>query len=275
MTILDRILEQTRKDLTDRKVRLPLAELRARARDLPPARSFLEAVRRAPGAAARRAGPLRVIAEVKKASPSRGILRQDFQPAAIAAAYAAAGASAISVLTDTPFFQGSLEDLTAVRRAVDLPVLRKDFHVDPYQLWEARAAGADAVLLIVAALTPAEIGDLLGLAGELGLAALIEVHDRDELGRALDCGTGIVGINNRDLRTFQVTLEATFSLVPLVPADRALISESGVLIPEDATRLAKAGVDAILVGEGLLKYADVGAALRVLVPDAGGLKVED
>jgi len=257
---------------------MPLAELRARSRDLPPTRDFLGAVRRAPGAAARRAGPLRVIAEVKKASPSRGVIRQDFQAAAIAAAYAAAGASAISVLTDVPFFQGSLEDLAAVRQAVSLPILRKDFHMDPYQLWEARAVGADAVLLIVAVLAPAEVTDLLGLAGELGLGALIEVHDRDELARALDCGAGILGINNRDLRTFQVTLETTVGLLPLVPADRVLISESGVLVPRDAARLAEAGVDGILVGEGLLKYADAGAALRVLVAPAmnnGKLKIEN
>ena len=257
---------------------MPLAELRARSRDLPPTRDFLGAVRRAPGAAARRAGPLRVIAEVKKASPSRGVIRQDFQAAAIAAAYAAAGASAISVLTDAPFFQGSLEDLAAVRQAVSLPILRKDFHVDPYQLWEARAVGADAVLLIVAALAPAEVTDLLGLAGELGLGALIEVHDRDELARALDCGAGILGINNRDLRTFQVTLETTFGLLPRIPADRVLVSESGVLTAEDARGLAEAGVVGILVGEGLLKYADAGAALRVLVAPAmnnGKLKIEN
>jgi indole-3-glycerol phosphate synthase len=150
--------------------------------------------------------------------------------------------------------------------------------VDPYQLWEARAVGADAVLLIVAVLAPAEVTDFLGLAGELGLGALIEVHDRDELARALDCGAGILGINNRDLRTFQVTLETTFGLLPRIPADRVLVSESGVLTAEDARGLAEAGVDGILVGEGLLKYADVGAALRALVAPAmnnGKLKIEN
>jgi indole-3-glycerol phosphate synthase len=274
MTILDRIVERTRADLGERKARLPLAELRARCRDLAPPRDFLGAVRRPPGAACRRAGPLRVIAEAKKASPSRGIIRPDFQPAAIAAAYAAAGASAISVLTDGPFFQGSLQDLVAVRQRVDLPLLRKDFHLDPYQLYEARAAGADAVLLIVAALTPAEIGDLLGLAGDLGLAALVEAHSGAELDRALAAGAGIVGINNRDLRTFQVTLQTTFDLIPMVPPDCALVSESGVQAAADARRLAEAGVDAILVGEGLLKHADVGAALRALVTDSSKREVK-
>ncbi|MBI4537833.1 MAG: indole-3-glycerol phosphate synthase TrpC [candidate division NC10 bacterium] len=265
MSILDTILERTRADLIDRMARLPLVELRARCRDLPPTRDFLGAVRREPEAAARRKGPLRVIAEVKKASPSRGVIRGDFQPASIAADYAAAGAGAISVLTDAPFFQGGLADLAAVRQAVGLPILRKDFHVDPYQLWEARAAGADAVLLIAAALAQEEIQNLLGLAAELGLHALVEVHGRDELGSALACDAKILGINNRDLRTFQVTLQTTFDLLPLVPADRVLISESGVATALDARRLEGAGVDGILVGEGLLRHADVGAALRELV----------
>jgi indole-3-glycerol phosphate synthase len=265
VTILDRIVERTRADLSDRKARVPLAELRARCRDLEAPRDFAGAVRRPPGAARRRTGPLAVIAEIKKASPSRGVIRPDFQPAALAAAYAAAGASAVSVLTDGPFFQGSLQDLAAVRQHVELPILRKDFHLDPYQLYEARAAGADAVLLIAAILTAAKIRDLLSLAGELGLAALVEAHDAEELEQALACGARIVGINNRDLRTFRVTLQTTFDLLSMVPADRALVSESGVLAAADARRLAEAGVDAILVGEGLLTHPDVGAALRALV----------
>jgi len=264
ISLLDRILERTRADLAGRKSRLPLGELRARCRDLPPARDFRGALRRGSDPTARRAGALRVIAEVKKASPSRGVIRADFQPAALAAAYAAAGASAVSVLTDGPFFQGSLDDLAAVRRAVALPLLRKDFHLEPYQLFEARAAGADAVLLIVAALAPAALAELAGLAAELGLGALIEVHRAEELETARSARAEIIGINNRDLRSFEVRLETTLELAPQAPAEAVLVGESGVLTADDARRLAAAGVDAILAGEGLLRQPDVGAALRAL-----------
>jgi len=266
VSILETILERTRMELEARRALAPLAELRARCRDLPTPRNFSAALRRADHPVSRRTGPLSVIAEVKKASPSRGLIRADFRPAALAASYAVAGAGAISVLTDGTFFQGSLEDLAAVRQAVDLPLLRKDFLVDPYQLWEARAAGADAVLLIVAALTPGRLADLLGLAGELALQALVEVHTAEELRQAAAAGAAIIGINNRDLTTFRVSLETTFDLLPLAPAGCILISESGVATAEDARRLAEAGVDGILVGEGLLKHADVGAALRRLIP---------
>ena len=208
---------------------------------------------------------MRVIAEVKKASPSRGVIRPDFEPAAIARAYAEAGAAAISVLTDAPFFQGSLAHLAAVRRAVKVPLLRKDFHLDPYQLWEAREAGADAVLLIAAALGPSEIRDLLALSGEIGLAALVEVHTRPELATAIACGADLIGINNRNLQTFEVALETTFTLLSAVPDGAVLVSESGIGAPEEVARLAAAGADAILVGEGLLRHADVAAALRRLL----------
>jgi indole-3-glycerol phosphate synthase len=268
MSILDTILARTRADLAERKVRLPLQELRARCRDLPPARDFRAALQRGPGRATRRAGPLRVIAEVKKASPSRGVIRADFRPAAIASAYAAAGASAVSVLTDGPFFQGSLDDLAAVRRAVALPLLRKDFHLEPYQLFEARAAGADAVLLIVAALAPAALAELAGLAAELGLGALVEVHTAEELETALAAAAGIIGINNRDLKSFEVRLQTSLDLLPRVPVGVVLVSESGVLTAEDSRRLAAAGADAILVGEGLLRQPDVGAGLRTLMGGA-------
>jgi indole-3-glycerol phosphate synthase len=268
MSILDDILRRTRADVLHRRAQLPLSELRARCRDMRAPRNFLEAVRRPPGAGGRRWGPIRLIAEVKKASPSKGVIRPDFAPADLARAYADAGAHAISVLTDGPFFQGSLGDLAAVREAVDLPVLRKDFHVDPYQLWEARAAGADAVLLIVAALSPSELEELVELSRELGLATLVEVHTRQELDTALQGGAELVGINNRDLKSFEVSLDTTFALFPFVPRGVALVSESGISQGEEVARLTLAGVDAILVGEGLLRHADVGSALCRLVGTA-------
>jgi indole-3-glycerol phosphate synthase len=268
MTILDEILRRTQDDLGDRRARVPLAELQARCRDAAPARGFLRAVTRGPGESGRRGGAIRVIAEIKKASPSRGIIRPDFDPVSLAQTYAAARASAISVLTDAPFFQGSLAHLAAVRRAVELPLLRKDFHVDPYQLWEARAAGADAVLLIVAGLSAPQLQDLLGLGHDLGLAALTEVHTREELDVAVACGAELIGINNRDLRSFDVSLETTFRLLPWIPAEATVVSESGISEPDQANRLAAAGVDGILVGEGLLRHADPGQTLRRLMGEA-------
>lgn len=265
MSILDDILRRTRADLSDRRARVPLAELKARCREARPPRDFRAAVRRPRDAGGRRRGPIRVIAEVKKASPSKGVIRPDFAPADLARAYVAAGAHAISVLTDAPFFQGSLADLAAVREAVDLPLLRKDFHVDPYQLWEARAAGADAVLFIVGTLERSELEDLLSLGRELGLAGLVEVHTRQELETALGSGVEIVGINNRDLKSFEVSLDTTLALLPCVPTDVVLLSESGISRRQEVAQLASAGVDGILVGEGLLRHADVATALRELV----------
>ena len=265
MSILDQILDRTRADVAERKARVPLAELQARYRGSAPTRDFVAALRRAPGVRDRRRGGVRVIAEVKKASPSRGVIRPDFDPPALARAYAAGGANAISVLTDAPFFQGDLAHLVAVRGAVPLPILRKDFHVDPYQLWEARDAGADAVLLIAAALSPRQLQDLVSLGRELGLSALVEVHAPPELEAALASGAAVIGINNRDLRTFEVSLETTLGLLPDVPASTVLVSESGISDPAQVARLAAAGVDAILVGEGLLRHADVRSALRSLM----------
>ena len=264
MSYLDNILNRTRDDLAERKAKLPLHELQRRCADLPQPRDFAAAVRRQAGTS-RRQGTICVIAEAKKASPSRGVIRADFDAAKLATAYATAGANAVSVLTDAPFFQGSLDDLRAVRNAVDLPLLRKDFHVDAYQLWEARWAGADAVLLIAAALPDAALADLLALSATLGLTALVEVHDGIELARALAQGAMLLGINNRNLSTFEVSLETTFRLLSHVPPDVVLVSESGISDPTQAARLRNAGVDAILVGEGLLKHADVGDALRMLV----------
>lgn len=268
MSILERILSRTRADLEARRTRVPLDELKARCRDQRPPRDFSGAVRREHDPHRRRRGPVRIIAEVKKASPSKGVIRPDFVPAELARAYAEGGAHAISVLTDAPFFQGSLEHLAAVRSAVDIPVLRKDFHVDPYQVWEARAAGADAILLILATQGPAELGELLGLGRELGLSALVEVHTAAELETALESGVDLLGINNRDLKSFEVSLDTTLALLPRVPPGVILLSESGISRPEEVARLAAAGVDGILVGEGLLRHADVGQALRDLMGTA-------
>lgn len=268
MSLLHDILERTRADVQDRRARVPLSALEGRCRDAPPTHDFRGALRREVGLTGRRGGTIRLIAEVKKASPSKGVIRPNFAPAVLARSYEQAGAHAISVLTDAPFFQGSLEDLVAIREAVHLPVLRKDFHVDPYQLWEARAAGADAVLLIAAALQPAAFRCLMQLGRQLALAVLAEVHTRQELEMVLECGAEVVGINNRDLRSFEVSLETTFALIPHVPAEVVVLSESGISRPEEVERLASAGVDGILVGEGLLRHADVGKALRSLMGTA-------
>jgi indole-3-glycerol phosphate synthase len=265
MGILHDILQRTRADVLDRRALVSLSDLKRICRDCPPTRDFVHAVRREVGANGRRAGPLRVIAEVKKVSPSKGVIRRDFVPSDLARAYAQAGADAISVLTDEPFFQGKLDHLAAIRRAVDLPVLRKDFHVDPYQLWEARAAGADAVLLIAAALQSAEFLHLMELSRELTLSVLAEVHTRRELEMTLESGVELVGINNRNLQNFETSLETTFALIPHVPPEVVLLSESGISRPEEVERLAAAGVDGILVGEGLLRHADVGKALQNLL----------
>jgi indole-3-glycerol phosphate synthase len=266
MSILENILARTRADALGRRAQVPMTELQARCRNLPAPRDFFGALRRESGdAGRRRGGAIRAIAEIKKASPSRGVIRPDFEPVGLARAYREAGAAAVSVLTDVPFFQGSLGHLSAVRAAVELPLLRKDFHLDPYQLWEARGAGADAVLLIAAALLRSELQDLLVLSRDIGVTALVEVHTRRELDVALASGALLIGINNRNLESFEVTLETTFELLPFVPDEVVLVSESGIGHPSEVMRLAAAGVDAILVGEGLLRYADVGSALRRLL----------
>ena len=207
---------------------------------------------------------MRLIAEVKRASPSRGVFAESFDPAAQARAYAAHGAAAVSVLTDEKFFQGSLEHLRAVRAQVELPLLRKDFTVDEYQLWEARAAGADAVLLIVSILGPAELRELLLAAKGLGLGALVEVHTRQELEQALGAGAPIVGLNNRDLRTFETRIETTLELLPLIPPGPVVVSESGFTTAADVRRVVAAGAHAVLVGEALMRAPDVGAKVREL-----------
>jgi indole-3-glycerol phosphate synthase len=261
-TILDEIVAWKRTEVANQKRIRPLDEVREELAGLPPPRDLGWALR--PGASAN-GHHVRLIAEIKRASPSKGPLRPDLDAVALAAEYEAHGAAAISVLTDGRFFQGSLDDLRAVRQRVELPILRKDFVVDPYQLYEARAAGADAVLLIVAALADGNLGALHRLAGDLGLAALVEVHDAAELVRALKIGPRFVGVNNRDLRTFEVNLDTTLRLRSLVPGGVILVAESGVHRRADVERLAAAGVDAVLVGEALVRAENAGRQIRELV----------
>ncbi|RTL26382.1 MAG: indole-3-glycerol phosphate synthase TrpC [Burkholderiales bacterium] len=235
------------------------AQAESRNRDLADVRDFVGAVRAK--IAAGRAG---VIAEVKKASPSKGVLREHFVPAEIAASYASHGAACLSVLTDAQFFQGKAQYLQEARAACTLPVLRKDFMVDAYQVYEARAMGADCILLIAACLDDAQMADLEACAHELGMAVLVEVHDGAELDRALKLRTPLVGINNRNLRTFEVTLDTTLGLLDRVPADRLLVTESGILGADDVRRMRQAHVHAFLVGEAFMRQPDPGVALATL-----------
>lgn len=266
---LPNILSHKRQEVTERESAVPLADLRSRALDLPPPRDFTQAVARV-RRGTKRVSPLRAIAEIKRASPSLGAIRDPLDPAEIAAAYRAAGACAISVLTDSRFFRGSLEDLEAARGAVDLPFLRKDFVLTPYQIYESRVHLADAILLIAAALDPSQLLDLYSLAKSLSLHTLMEVHTMEELETAHKAGAALIGINNRDLATFETRLETTFTLLPHVPQEAVVVSESGIGRPEDVRRLAAAGVDAILVGEVLLKSPDPGEKLRELLAGSAG-----
>jgi indole-3-glycerol phosphate synthase len=252
--ILARIVESKRVEVDGLRPRG--AELRARAADAPPARGL--------AAALRHPSLVRVLAEVKRRSPSAGEIRPGADPAEIAREYEAGGAAALSVLTDAGYFGGSLEALEAVRAAVELPILRKDFVIDALQIWEARAAGADAVLLIARILDDARLGELQGLASELGLDSLVEVHDTHELERALAAGSRLVGVNNRDLKTFGTDLELSIALASAVPAAVTLVAESGIRTAEDVRRLGRAGVDAVLVGESLMRQPDVRAAVAAL-----------
>ena len=257
--ILTRILASKAKEVAAARASRPLSTLREEARAAPPARDFVAALRTKIAGG----GPA-VIAEVKKASPSRGVLRPIFDPAAIAERYEAGGAACLSVLTDRDYFQGAPEHLAAARAACSLPVLRKDFVVDDYQVYESRSLGADCILLIVAALDDARLATLEACAASLGMAALVEVHDAAELDRALRLATPLIGINNRNLRTFEVSLETTLGLLPRIPADRIVVTESGILAPSDVSSLRGAGVHAFLVGEAFMRAADPGAALRAL-----------
>lgn len=256
-TILDKIVASKRQELAAARERLSERELSKQVADAPPVRDF--------HAALDRPGSVQLLAEVKRASPSAGVLRADFDPVAIARLYEEHGAAAISVLTDGPFFQGSLDYLRAIRSAVALPLLRKDFLLEPYQVLEARAAGADAVLLIAECLEDSALAELLHATHALGMAALVELYDAANLRRVLASGARLLGINNRDLRTFVTRLEQTLELAPHVPPDRCLVSESGIRTREDVERLRAAGVRAVLVGETLMRAPDIGAALRALL----------
>jgi indole-3-glycerol phosphate synthase len=259
-SVLDRILQVKAKQVEAARKRLPLVELERRLTHLPPCRDF--------PAALRTASPIAVIAEIKKASPSAGLIRAEFDPLAIAQSYQQHGAHALSVLTEEEFFQGSLEILTHVKQHVQLPILRKDFIFDPYQLWEARAAGADAVLLIAECLPGSQLQYLYQQATALGIHVLLELHDAQELPRVLDTGAPVIGINNRDLRTFVTRLEHTLDLLPRIPPDRIVVSESGISTPTDVERLRQAGVRALLIGESLMRASDPGLALQRLLTNA-------
>jgi indole-3-glycerol phosphate synthase len=253
VSILEKILAVKRAEVAAAK--RAVADIEARARAAPASRDFVGALRAKKPA---------VIAEIKRASPSKGLLRTNFDPAAIARSYERAGAACMSVLTDREFFQGSPEDLIKAKAACALPALRKDFLIDPYQAFEARALGADCVLLIVACLQDAELRAFEKTAHALGMAVLVEVHDGAELEAALELKTPLLGVNNRNLRTFETRLETTLDLLPRIPAGRLLVTESGILAPADVARMRARGVNAFLVGEAFMRASDPGAALRQL-----------
>jgi indole-3-glycerol phosphate synthase len=259
--ILDRILAVKHREIAAGLERTSLASLEAAARAMPAPRDFVGAMR-----ARISAGKAAVIAEVKRASPSKGLLRDPFDPPAIARTYEAHGAACLSVLTDVEFFQGATGYLVAAREACALPVIRKDFIVDPFQVLEARAMGADCILLIVAALEQEVMASLERMALDLGMAVLVEVHDAEELDRALDLATPLVGINNRNLRTFETSLDTTLGLLAAIPPDRLVITESGIHTPADVRRMREMGVDAFLVGEAFMRAADPGVELARLFP---------
>ena len=255
--ILDTIIAHKQKELAAEQAKVPLAKLEADLTNLPPTRDFRSAIAGS--------GTVRLIAEVKKKSPSKGIIREDFHPVSIAETYVENGAAAISVLTDKHFFAGELDYLHAIREIVDVPLLRKDFTIDPYHIYQARVAGADAILLIVAALTPAQLRTFMDIADSLSLASLIEVHTQEELAIALDVDAQIIGINNRDLRTFHTDIATTFRLRETIPADKVVVSESGIYTCEDVVKLQGAGIQAMLVGESLMRSPDIGEQVRRLI----------
>jgi indole-3-glycerol phosphate synthase len=257
--ILQRILAIKREEIAAARAATPAANMERRARAAPAPRDFEGALRTAIAA-----GRAAVIAEVKRASPSKGLLRADFDPAAIARSYEAGGASCLSVLTDRQYFQGEAAHLAAARGACGLPVLRKDFVIEPYQVFESRSWGADCILLIAAALTVPEMRAFEAEARRLGMATLVEVHDAAELEAALDLDTPLVGVNNRDLRNFETRLETTLALLPRIPADRIVVTESGISRAQDVAAMRASGVSAFLVGEVFMRARDPGVALRAM-----------
>ncbi len=261
--ILQRILAVKAEEVARAKSARPMAALQNEARQAAPARDFVGSLR-----ARIAVGKPAVIAEIKKASPSRGVLRESFDPGAIAASYERHGAACLSVLTDAQFFQGGLDHMKQARAACKLPVLRKDFTIDPYQVYEARAAGADCILLIVAALEPARMRDLEAAAFDLGMSVLVEAHDAAELELALKLKTPLIGINNRNLRTFETRLETTLDLLAHVPAERLVVTESGILSPSDVAHMRDHKVGCFLVGEAFMRAADPGVELGRLFAEA-------
>lgn len=259
-TILDEILAHKRAEVEARQAQMPLAELQSRIANLPAPLDFAAALR------SPKTSPVALIAEVKKASPSAGVIRADFDPVSIARTYEDNGAACLSVLTDEKFFQGHDDFLRAVRAAVSLPILRKDFTIDEFQIYEARALGADAVLLIAAALTHAKIVKFQSVAQGLGMAALVEVHTEREMETALAAGATLIGVNSRNLSTFVTDLGVVEKLAKMVPANVTLVAESGLKTADDVARAAKAGASAILVGETLMRAGDIGEAIRKLLP---------
>jgi indole-3-glycerol phosphate synthase len=262
MGVLEEILRAKREELREKKGSSALRELRERARDAEPVRGFGDAIRRGDG-------PLRLIAEVKRASPSRGIIREAFNLPEILDIYERKNVDAISILTDERYFGGSIEHLRTARARTTRPLLRKDFIIDECQVYEARAYGADAILLIVSALERSQLMDLMGLAGEIGLDCLVEVHNLKELDTALYCNAGIIGINNRDLNTLDVDLNTTLDLIKDIPEGKITVSESGIESRTDVERIGSAGIDAILVGTSLMKAGDIGERIDELMGRKG------